>query len=178
MCSLRRLPECIRTRHTRTAMSCNYSALTLMVQQWRSWFKTWDHPFGIVVRTSFCHPRDPAFDSRLYPINISGRIGLESIAVGQEVACAPVTQRARVRSPVGTSFLGEVFSGFSSPVRQMSGSFRPPRSPSIIWPSLSSSLIIHYGRQWSEMLTHPKTSNVHTYFGLERSPDRLVRIIA
>ena len=30
------------------------------------------------------------------------------------------------------------FSGFSSPVRQMSGSFRPPRSPNIIWPSLSS----------------------------------------
>ena len=39
------------------------------------------------------------------------------------------------------------FLGFSSPVRQMSGSFKPPRSPNIIWPSLSSSLIIHYGRQ-------------------------------
>ena len=50
-------------------------------------------------------------------------------AVEQVVACALVTQRARVRSPVGTSFLGEVFPGFSSPVRQMSGSFRPPRSP-------------------------------------------------
>ena len=35
-----------------------------------------------------------------------------SIAVGHAVACAPVRQRARVRSPVGTSFLGEVFSGF------------------------------------------------------------------
>ena len=32
-------------------------------------------------------------------------------AVEQVVACALVTQRARVRSPVGTSFLGEVFSG-------------------------------------------------------------------
>ena len=32
--------------------------------------------------------------------------------------------------------------GFFSPVRQMSGSFRPPRSPNIIWPSLSSSFII------------------------------------
>ena len=53
---------------------------------------------------------------------------------------------------------------FSSPLRQMSGSFRPPRSPNIIWPSLSSSsLIIHYGRQWPEMLTRPKTSNMHTY---------------
>ena len=53
--------------------------------------------------------------------------------------------------------------GFSSPVRQMSGSLRPPRSPNIIWPSLSSSLIIHYGRQWPEMLTCPKTLNIHTY---------------
>ena len=61
-------------------------------------------------------------------------------------------------SPVGTSFLGEVFRGFSSPVRQISGSFRPPRSPSIIWPSLSSSIIIHYGRQWPKILTCPKTS--------------------
>ena len=50
---------------------------------------------------------------------------------------------------------------FSSPVRQMSGSFRPPRFPNIIWPSLSS-FIIHYGRQWPEMLTRPKTLNVHT----------------
>ena len=85
--------------------------------------------------------------------------------MGQAVACAPVTQRARVRSPVRTSFLGEVFfgEGFSSPVRQMSGSFRPPRSPNIIWPSLLSSVIIHYGLQWPEMLTHPKTSNIHTF---------------
>ena len=37
---------------------------------------------------------------------------LKSTAVDQVVACAPVTQRARVRSPVGTNFLGEVFSGF------------------------------------------------------------------
>ena len=48
------------------------------------------------------------------------------------------------------------FRGFSSPVRQMSGSFRPLNSPNIIWPSLSSSLIIPYGRQWPEMLTRPK----------------------
>ena len=34
----------------------------------------------------------------------------ESIAVEWAVACAPVTQRARVRSLLGTSFLGEVFS--------------------------------------------------------------------
>ena len=34
-----------------------------------------------------------------------------STAVEQAIACAPVTQRSRVRSPVGTAFLGEVFSG-------------------------------------------------------------------
>ena len=55
------------------------------------------------------------------------------------------------------------FRGFSSPVRQMSGSFRPPRSPNIIWPSLSS-ILIPYGRLWPEMLTRPKTYNIHTYF--------------
>ena len=49
------------------------------------------------------------------------------------------------------------FRGFSSPVRQMSGSFRLPRSPNIIW---RSSSIIHYGRQWPEMLTRPKASNI------------------
>ena len=41
-------------------------------------------------------------------------IKLESTAVGQVVAYAPVTQRARIRSPVGTSFLGEVFFGVFS----------------------------------------------------------------
>ena len=71
---------------------------------------------------------------------------------------------ARVRSPVGTSFLGDVFSGFSSPVRQMSGSFGPPRSPNIIWPPLSSPIITHYGRQWPEMLTRPKTSNIQILY--------------
>ena len=51
---------------------------------------------------------------------------VESTAAEQVVACALVTQRARVRSLVGISFMGEVFSGFSSPVRQMLKSFRPP----------------------------------------------------
>ena len=36
----------------------------------------------------------------------------ESTAVGQAVECVPVTQRARVRTPVEKSFLGEVSSGF------------------------------------------------------------------
>ena len=65
--------------------------------------------------------------------------------VGQAVACAPVTQ------PGFDPRSGQVpwvrfFRGFSSPVKQMSGIFRPRRSPNIIWPSLSS-IIIHYGRQ-------------------------------
>ena len=34
----------------------------------------------------------------------------------------------RVRSPVGTGYLGEIFRGFSSPVRQISVNFRPTRS--------------------------------------------------
>ena len=37
------------------------------------------------------------------------------------------------------------FRGFSSPVRQMLGNFRPPTSPSIIWPSSSSFHIRHVG---------------------------------
>ena len=47
----------------------------------------------------------------------------------QALVCAPVTQRAQARSPVSTSFLDEIFSGFFSPVRQISGSFRHTRSP-------------------------------------------------
>ena len=35
-----------------------------------------------------------------------------SIAVAKVVACALVTQRARVRSPIWTGFLDGVFSGF------------------------------------------------------------------
>ena len=89
----------------------------------------------------------------------------KSTAVGRAVACAPVTQRARVRFSVGTSVLGELFSEFSLPVRQMSGSFMPRSSPNIIWPSLSTSFIIHYGRQWPEMLTRPKTLNIHIHKG-------------
>ena len=60
------------------------------------------------------------------------------------------------------------FRGSSTPVRQMSGSFRPPRSPNMIWPSLSS-VIIHYGRQWPEMLTYPKTFNIHQPCGLKHT---------
>ena len=60
-----------------------------------------------------------------------------STVVEQVAACALVTQRTRVRSPVVTGFLGEVFRGFSLPVKQMSGNVRPRRFPNIIWPSSS-----------------------------------------
>ena len=79
--------------------------------------------------------------------------------MGQAVACAPVTQRAGFDPRLGQVFWVRFFRGFSSTVRQMSGSFRPPRSPTIIWPSFSSSIIIHYGRQSPEILTCPKTNN-------------------
>ena len=82
---------------------------------------------------------------------------------GQAAAWAPVTQRARVRSPVGTGFLGEVFSGLFFTCKTNVRKLLAPRSPNIIWPSLSSSLSIHYGRQWPEMLTRPKNLNIHTY---------------
>ena len=47
------------------------------------------------------------FKYKLYKL-----ISFESTAVEQVIAFELVTQRARVRSPVGTGFLGEVFSGF------------------------------------------------------------------
>ena len=52
-------------------------------------------------------------DTELVLFLISGQFyDEESTAVGQAVACVPVMQRTWVRSPVGISFLGEVFSGF------------------------------------------------------------------
>ena len=96
--------------------------------------------------------------------NISSTVCISRVhRCGQTVACVPITQRAGVRSRSGQVSWVRFFRGFSSPVRQMSGSFRPPRSANIIWPSLSSSIIIiHYWRQWPEMLTRRKTSNIHT----------------
>ena len=48
---------------------------------------------------------------------------IKSGSVVQAVICAPVTRRARVRSPVGKSFLGEVFSGFSHTFKTNVGKF-------------------------------------------------------
>ena len=46
-----------------------------MAEELRRRLRPTDHLFGIVVRTSDCHPRGPGFDSRLYPRNFSGSIG-------------------------------------------------------------------------------------------------------
>ena len=45
----------------------------------------------------------------LYGMMMKGREKVKSTTVGQAAACMPVTQQARVRFPVGTSSLGEVF---------------------------------------------------------------------
>ena len=56
-------------------------------------------------------------------------LGIKSTAVEQVVACALVTQRARVRFPVGTSFLGEVFSGFFLTCKTNVGKLSAPKVP-------------------------------------------------
>ena len=98
------------------------------------------------------------------------------IPVGQVHRCGPGGSIRACHAAGPGSILGRdkflgwgFFRGFSSPVRQMSGSFRPPRTPNIIWPSLSSSIIIHYGRQWPEMLTRPNTLNIHTYIQWDKA---------
>ena len=64
------------------------------------------------------------------------RINNKSTAVEQAVACAPVNQRGWI--PGQDKFPGSrLFWGFSSPVRQTSGCFRPTRSTNIVWPSYS-----------------------------------------
>ena len=50
-------------------------------------------------------------------------------AVEQVVACTLVTQRARVRSPVWTSFLDEVFSGFFLSRKTNVGKLSTPNVP-------------------------------------------------
>ena len=57
-----------------------------------------------------------------------------STAVEQAVACAPVTQRAQVRFPVGTGFLGEVFSVFFLTCKTNVRKPQAHKSSNIIWP--------------------------------------------
>ena len=54
---------------------------------------------------------------------------LTPTAVEQVVACALITQQARVRSPVGTSYLGEVFSGFFLTRKPNVGKLQAPKVP-------------------------------------------------
>ena len=70
-----------------------------------------------------------------------------STAVAQAVACAPVKQRARVRFPVGTGFLGEIFFGVFPHLQVMSGNFGPTRSPEY---HLAAIIIIPYSPYWYE----------------------------
>ena len=60
-----------------------------------------------------------------------------STAVEQAVAWAPVAHRARVRFPVGTCFLGEVFSGFFLTCKTNVRKIRPTASSSSSSSSLS-----------------------------------------
>ena len=83
--------------------------------------------------------------------------------VGQAEACAHAMQGARVRSQVGTGFMGEVFRGLSLPVRQMSGNFRPQGPRISFGHHYHHHSSIHYGRQWPEMFTRPKNLNIHIY---------------
>ena len=67
---------------------------------------------------------------------LSGKSGETFTVVEQAAARASVTQRAWVRSPIETSFLGEVFfSGFFLTCRTNVRKLSAPRSPNIIWPS-------------------------------------------
>ena len=87
-----------------------------------------------------------------------------STAMGQATACAPGFD-PRSGQVSWVSF----FRGFFSRVKQMTGSFRPPRSPNIIWPSSSSSIIIHYRHQWPETLIRSKTLNIQSHLYITRA---------
>ena len=65
--------------------------------------------------------------------------------MGQAVACAPVTRRARDPSPVGTSFLGEVFSGFFLTCTTNVSRLSAPKVPE--YHLVIIIIITHYGTQ-------------------------------
>ena len=71
-----------------------------------------------------------------------------STAGDQAVACAPVTQWPRVRSPVGTSFLGEVFSGFLLTCKTNVGKLYAPKVPEY---HLTIIIIIIHRSFWASM---------------------------
>ena len=64
---------------------------------------------------------------------------MEHFEIGMSTAVERLSRSGPGFDPrSGQVFWVRFFRGFSSPVRQMSGNFRPPRSPNIIWPSSSS----------------------------------------
>ena len=84
-----------------------------------------------------------------------------STAVGQVVACAPVMQRARVRSPVGTSFLGEVFLGVFPRLKDKCREALGPQGPRISFGHHYHHQSLRAPMTWA--LTRPKTSNLHLH---------------
>ena len=58
-----------------------------------------------------------------------------STAVEQAVACVPVRRGHGFDPQSGQVSWVRFFLGFSSTIRQMSGSFRPTKSSNIIWTS-------------------------------------------
>ena len=72
-----------------------------------------------------------------------------STAVGQAVACAPFTQRARVRSPIGTDFLGEDFSGFFLTCKTNARNLKAHKVPEY---HLASIIIISYSPCWNDLV--------------------------
>ena len=65
----------------------------------------------------------------------------------QVIACTLVTQRARVRSPVGTGFLGEVFSGFFLTCKTNVRKLQAPKVPEY---HLAVVIIILYSPCWDD----------------------------
>ena len=70
-----------------------------------------------------------------------------STAVEQVVECALVTQRARVRSSVGTGFLGEVFSVFFLTCKTNVRKLYAPKVPEY---HLADVIIISYSPCWDD----------------------------
>ena len=75
---------------------------------------------------------------------------------GHGVASLPLTWRARVRSPIWSVFLVEIFPFFFLNCKTNVGKTTDPSIPGYHWESITR--IIHYGCQWSLKLMRPKAS--------------------
>ena len=65
----------ISVEHFTSILLAQISSWTIYIFFFLTLMTRCDHLFSIVVSTSDCHPRDPGFDSRLYPRKFSGSIG-------------------------------------------------------------------------------------------------------